>query len=305
MPMALKSPIRRSTLLAAALLAFLLPAAGRVEAQDARGELLRRINAERQRAGAPALRLVKQLNDAAQGHAQEIARSGSLQLRRGSEQAMDQQLRKAGYNPHRWTESVTASTGDLEEILREWRRRDTATWGSLMDPEMRDLGIGLSRMRGVPLYTFLFAVPEAEHFARSTGSLRDVDKVRNQMLAQVNELRRKAGAQPLQLDPVLQKAAQAHAQDMLARGYFAHKSPSDTTVRERARSAGYDWRTIGENIAEGQTTVDEVLTTWMGSPGHRKNILEPRFQDLGIGLVTGKTRDGEYRVIWVQNFGAK
>ena len=169
----------------------------------------------------------------------------------------------------------------------------------------RDLGIGLSRMRGVPLYTFLFAVPEAEHFARSTGGLRDVELVRAQMLAQVNEVRRKAGAPPLELDPVLQKAAQAHAQDMLARGYFAHKSPSGTTVRERSRQAGYDWRTIGENIAEGQTSVDEVMKTWMESPGHRKNILEPRFKDLGIGLLTGKTRDGEYRVIWVQNFGAK
>ena len=292
-------------MLAATLLASLLPAAGRVEAQDARGELLRRINAERQRTGAPALRLIKQLNDTAQQHAQEIARSGSLRLQRGSEEELDRQLRKVGYNPHRWTESVTASTGDLDEILREWRRRDTATWGSLMDRDMRDLGIGLSRLRGVPLYTFLFAEPEAEHFARSTGGLRDADQVRKQMLVQVNELRRKAGAPPLKLDPVLQKAAQAHAQDMLARGYFAHKSPSDTTVRERARSAGYDWRTIGENIAEGQTTVDEVLTTWMGSPGHRKNILEPRFEELGIGLVTGKARDGEYRVIWVQNFGTK
>lgn len=297
--------IRKTTMLAAALFASLLPAADRAEAQDARGELLRRINAERQRAGAPALRLVQPLNDTAQRHAQEISRSGSLQLRRGSEQEMNQQLRRAGYNPHRWTESVTASTGDLDEILREWRRRDTATWGSLMDPEVRDLGIGLSRLRGVPLYTFLFAVPEAEHFARSTTGLRDADQVRREMLARVNEIRRKAGAPPLELDPVLQKTAQAHAQDMLARGFFAHKSPSGTTVRERSRSAGYDWRTIGENIAEGQKSVEEVLTTWMGSPGHRKNILEPRFQDLGIGLVTGRTRDGEYRVIWVQNFGAR
>jgi uncharacterized protein YkwD len=303
----MQMPTPRHALLLAAttFVASLLPGATRAEAQDARGELLRRINAERQRAGAPALRLLKPLNDTAQQHAQEIARSGSLQLRRGSEEEMQQKLRKAGYNPHRWTESVTASTESLDDILREWRRRDTATWGSLMDPEVRDLGIGLARMRGVPLYTFLFAVPEAEHFARSTGGLRDAERVRTQMLAQVNELRRKAGAPPLELDPVLQKAAQAHAQDMLARGYFAHKSPSGTTVRERSRKAGYDWRTIGENIAEGQKSVDEVLTTWMGSPGHRKNILEPRFKDLGIGLVTGKTRDGEYRVIWVQNFGAK
>lgn len=141
--------------------------------------------------------------------------------------------------------------------------------------------------------------------AAAQSGIRDENQVRDAMLAEINALRRKAGAPPLRLSQDLQQSAQAHAQEMLARGYFAHKSPSGTTVRERSRKAGYDWRTIAENIAEGQTSVREVVTTWMGSPGHRTNILNPDFRDLGIGLVTGKTRSGEYRVIWVQNFGAK
>lgn len=296
---------QRTLLLAVPLLAALLPIAGRAAAQDWRGELLRRINVERQRQGAPALRLQRPLNEAAQQHAEQIARSGQVQLPRGSEKEVDEWMRRAGYNAHRWTESVTSTHSDFDRIVGEWRRLDRATWGSVVDPEVRDVGIGLARMRGVPLYTFLFAVPEAEHFARTTTGLRDPDRVRAEMLAEVNELRRKAGAPPLELNPKLEQAAQGHAQDMLARGYFAHKSPSDTTVRERSRKAGYNWRAIGENIAEGQTSVDEVVTTWMGSPGHRKNILNPNYRELGIGLVTGRTRDGEYRVIWVQNFGAR
>jgi uncharacterized protein YkwD len=124
------------------------------------------------------------------------------------------------------------------------------------------------------------------------------------MLDKVNAARRKAGAPPLRSDPLLEKAAQKHAEDMLARGYFAHESPSGTTVKERAREAGYEWRTIGENIAEGQFTVDEVMDTWMESPGHRRNILDPAFTEIGIGLALGKGKNGERNVLWVQNFGA-
>ena len=295
--------IKKRTLLLA--LAALLPSAGPAAAQDARGEILRRLNQERQRLGAPPLRLLQPLNKAAQQHAEEVARSGQVQLPRGSERQVDAWMKQAGYNAHKWTESVAASTDDIDRIVREWRSRNHSAWGSLEDPEVRDVGIGLARMKGVPLYAFLFAVPEADHFNRATSGLRDADEVRDAMLAEVNALRRKAGAPPLRLSKDLQQAAQAHAQDMLARGYFAHKSPSGSTVRERSRKAGYHWRTVGENIAEGQTSVDEVVTTWMGSPGHRQNILNPDFQDLGIGLVTGKTRSGEHRVIWVQNFGAK
>ncbi len=296
------SMTKRALLLA---LAALLPGAGQAAAQDSRSEILRRLNQERQRIGAPPLRLLRSLTEVAQDHAEEIARSGQVRLKRGSEREVDEWMKRAGYNAYRWTESVIASTDDFDRIVREWRSRDRSTWGSIEDPEVRDVGIGLAQMRGVPLYTFLFAVPEVDHFTRATSGLRDADRAQADMLAQVNALRRKAGASPLKMNLDLQQAAQAHAQGMLARGFFAHKSPSGTTVRERARKAGYEWWTIGENIAEGQTSVKEVVTTWMGSPGHRKNILNPDFRELGVGLVLGKTRSGEYRVIWVQNFGAK
>lgn len=287
-------------------LAALLSCTGPMTAQDPRDEILRRLNQERQRPGALPLRLQRPLSEAAQQHTEEIARAGTVQLPRGSERRVDEWMRRAGYNAHRWTESVAASTDDIDRIVREWRSRNHSAWGSLEDPEVRDVGIGLARMRrGLSVYVFLFAVPEADHFARVTSGLRDEERVLAEMLAEVNARRREAGVRPLRMNPDLQQAAQAHAEDMLARGYFAHQSPSGTTVRERSRKAGYAWRTIGENIAEGQTSVDEVVTTWMGSPGHRRNLLNSNFRELGIGLVTGKTRSGEYRVIWVQNFGAR
>jgi uncharacterized protein YkwD len=288
-------------LLACVLL--LLRAAGAVTAQaDPRQDFLRRINAERQRVGAPPLRLSAPLTRAAEEHAAEVARRGSL--RAGSTEEMRARLRRVGYQFHSWTESLTTSTGGPETVLRNWRRGDSESYRQLMASEVRDLGIGLDRLNGSPLYAFLFAVPEADHFARGTSGLADLEKIRAEMLARVNAVRKKAGAPALRSNTGLDQAAQRHAQDMLARDYFAHESPEGKTVRERARAAGYDWRRIGENIAEGQFSVDEVMATWMNSPGHRRNILDPAFKELGVGLALGRSGKS-HQVVWAQAFGTR
>lgn len=285
-------------------LLFALAAFAPAAAQgDVRQELLRRINAERSRAGSPPLHLDDALARAAQGHADQIARSGDF--RGGSSEEMSERLRKAGYHAHEWTENMIQSGADPDGLLRYWKGRNPSTWRDLMDARYRDIGLGVSRLDGTPLYTFLFAVPQSDYFARETSGLRDRDRVREEMLVRVNAERRKAGLRPLRLNSVLDKAAQRHAEDMLARGYFDHESPSGTTVRERSRTAGYNWSAIGENLAFGQTSVDEVVETWMDSPGHRKNILSRNFSELGVGLALGKGRDGRYQVLWVQNFGAR
>ncbi len=128
------------------------------------------------------------------------------------------------------------------------------------------------------------------------------------MLARVNEARRKAGLSSLRPNSRLDQAAQRHAEDMLTRRYFAHESPEGKTVRERARAAGYDWRAIGENLAEGQYSIDEVVEGWLRSPTHRRNILNPDFEEMGVGLSLGRAPGGSggaYRAVWAQVFGAR
>jgi uncharacterized protein YkwD len=270
---------------------------------DLRQELLRLINAERSRVGSPPLHLDDALTRAAQQHADEISRSGDFH--NGSSEAMRKRLQQAGYEAREWTENLTQSGADAPGLLRYWKGRNPSTYADLMDARYRDIGFGLSRLDGTPLYSFLFAVPQSDYFARETTGLRDPGAVREEMLTRVNAVRKKAGLKPLRLNSDLEKAAQRHAEDMLARGYFAHESPSGTTVRERARKAGYAWNAIGENIAFGQTSVQEVIETWMDSPGHRKNILSRNFSELGVGLALGKGRDGKYQILWVQNFGSR
>jgi uncharacterized protein YkwD len=271
---------------------------------DPRGEILRLLNAERQRVGAPPLRLSPELTRAAQAHAAEVAARGSMKLRAGSTEEMRERLKRAGYQAHAWTEGLVSSSGDLEGVLRNIRQGDPETWRKLLAPESRELGVGVARLGRTPLYALLVAEPEGDWFARGTAGIRDLGRVRAEMLAKVNAERKKAGAPPLRPSSRLDQAAQRHAQDMLARHYFAHESPEGETVRERARAAGYDWRAIGENIAEGQLSVDEVMSTWMHSPPHRRNILARDFKELGVGLALGRS-GGEWQVEWVQVFGAR
>lgn len=112
----------------------------------------------------------------------------------------------------------------------------------------------------------------------------------------VNEARADAGRPPMVWDSALARAAQDHAEDMVANGYFAHTSQDGRTFSNRADQAGYDAFASGENIARGHSTPESVMAGWMNSDGHRRNILSEGSNEIGIGL------DG---ATWVQVFGSR
>ncbi|POX59630.1 RNA polymerase [Streptomyces sp. Ru62] len=121
-----------------------------------------------------------------------------------------------------------------------------------------------------------------------------------QVVALVNKERAAAGCGPVTEDPQLDKAAQGHSDDMAARGYFDHIDPDGAGPGERITAAGYRWSTYGENIAKGQQTPQAVMDSWMNSPGHRANILNCAFKNIGVGV-----HDGSGGPWWTQAFGAK
>jgi uncharacterized protein YkwD len=107
-------------------------------------------------------------------------------------------------------------------------------------------------------------------------------------------------APPMQPSALLQKAAASHARDMASHEYFDHRARDGSEPRDRVRRTGYRWSLIGENIAFGPETAEEVVAGWLASPGHCSNIMDPRFRELGVGVARGRKRGHIY---WVQEFG--
>jgi uncharacterized protein YkwD len=109
-----------------------------------------------------------------------------------------------------------------------------------------------------------------------------------------NQARGAAGLRTLVIDSRLQKAAQAYAELLNTGIPFSHSGPDGSTPFSRMQAAGYDGGYMGENIARGFFTADDVFTAWRNSPGHWANILYPNYDAVGIG-VAGSS--------WVQDFG--
>jgi len=115
-----------------------------------------------------------------------------------------------------------------------------------------------------------------------------------------NVERKKVGARPLAVSTELNVAAQQYSQVLASSDCFAHTCGPVPEMSDRMGQAGYqNWTALGENIAAGYPTPEAVVAGWMGSQGHRDNLLSPNFAEIGIGLATG----GGYGTFWTQDFG--
>ncbi len=117
------------------------------------------------------------------------------------------------------------------------------------------------------------------------------------MLILVNEERQKAGLKPLKFDPEMLPVAREHSKDMFARGYFSHETREGLSPFDRMKKAKIRFMAAGENLALGQTLAI-CHRGLMNSPGHRKNILNPLFGRVGIGILDG----GIYGIMITQDF---
>ncbi|MFE7038220.1 CAP domain-containing protein [Streptomyces atratus] len=116
------------------------------------------------------------------------------------------------------------------------------------------------------------------------------------ILTLVNSERSKAGCSPLTVNAKLTKAAQDHSADMASHRNMSHTGSDGSAPGDRITRAGYRWSAYGENVAYGYTTPESVMAGWMNSPGHKRNILDCSFKEIGVGLA----QPGSY---WTQDFG--
>jgi uncharacterized protein YkwD len=112
---------------------------------------------------------------------------------------------------------------------------------------------------------------------------------------------RRPSVPPLREMRELSNAASRHARDMARANYFEHRGRDGSQPKDRVLRAGYRPSLTGENIAFGPESAEEVVAGWLASPGHCENIMDARFEHIGVGFAVGR---GRGRVYWVQNFGA-
>lgn len=127
----------------------------------------------------------------------------------------------------------------------------------------------------------------------------------NEVLRLTNQFRAENGLSALVLDKNLDETAEKHSKDMAMQDYFSHTGKDGSKPWDRAREEGYESGTVGENIAAGYRSAKAVVDGWIASPGHRANMLNSNYNEIGIGHYylandTGSVNYGHY---WTQVFG--
>ena len=108
-------------------------------------------------------------------------------------------------------------------------------------------------------------------------------------------------APPLTWNAKLGAAAQEHSDDMARNDFMGHEGSDGSTYRERIEKNGYTkWRSLGENVAAGQPNTRKVVQDWLDSPGHCKNIMSPKFTEMGMAL--SENNASEYQQYWTVDF---
>lgn len=125
-----------------------------------------------------------------------------------------------------------------------------------------------------------------------------VDAKIHEVVRLVNAERAKQGLQSLKLSTKISDIATLKAQDMADKKYFSHTSPTYGTPFEMLQKYGVHYKAAGENIAAGQRSPQEVMKSWLNSSGHRANILNANYTEIGVGYYAG----GSYGTYWVQMF---
>lgn len=141
--------------------------------------------------------------------------------------------------------------------------------------------------------------PPLRSVKNASGSLS-----KNEVIRITNLERNKYSLPSLKENSKLDLSAKAKTEDMIARQYFEHQSPIGEKVADLVEKTGYEFIVLGENLAMGNFENDQdLIKAWMDSPGHRENILNPNYKEIGVSVIKGMFEGKE---VWmaVQHFGS-
>jgi uncharacterized protein YkwD len=271
---------------------------------QAREEVLAWIGDRRAEEGLEPLAPDPILCGVAQRRADDVARAGSVDSTTATVTRVSRRLLSSGYQAHRWTERAILGYRPPVHLVREWSRSGQASYRQTVLGEFEEIGVGIEDVGEGTAVVLLFAVPRISWFRDQVKPLEDLEEVRRVALEGVNRYRSEKGRGAVEADPELDRAAQAHAEDMLERGYYGHRSPDGLQPRDWVQRTRYpELSFLAENIAKGLFLPGETVDRWMDSRDHRHNILHPKARETGLGVAFGDTSDG-FQVLWVQLFAA-
>jgi uncharacterized protein YkwD len=202
-------------------------------------------------------------------------------------------LRSAGYRAAQ--AAVLEASGNAAAIERVLAGKGCS---DILGAAYRDIGLAQGAGRSFVLLAAPLEAPAASD-ARNAAA---------RVLSLVNEarrgqrrcgLRRFGPAPALTASAALERAASAHAEDMAQRGVMGHAGGDGSTPAERATRAGYSWRTVGENVAAGQSTPEQVVAEWLDSPRHCANVMDADYSEMGVAFAVSARG-----VYWAQVFAA-
>jgi uncharacterized protein YkwD len=245
------------------------------------------LNEARKKEKLPALMLNTTLTKVAKSHTENMAKQEKMEHELDKKRAKDRVI-DAGYEYRFVGENLANSPGEIddpapkpESIHKGWmeskRHRD-----NILSPDFTEVGLAMVKSKkGTYYYTQVFAAPVTI----------DLDK----LLALLNEARKKEKLPPLTRNSTLNKAALSHTENMAKQEKMDHELDGKL-ANYRVTKAGYDYKVVGENLfcaemeeANGPPpNPAEVHKAWMDSEGHRKNILSPRFTQVGLAMVRSK-----------------
>lgn len=207
--------------------------------------------------------------------------------------AMDA-ARQSGYRPRLIFQASFRGYRDPGAIAQAMRSGQCRV---LSDGDLSDVGL---YRQGDSLWLLVAAPFNPPAAAQAPAVAADVLRLVNRARAQPRRCGDQgfAAAPPVRPNAVLERAAAAHAQDMARQGYLAHRARDGSNPGQRASRAGYRWQAVGENLASGALSAQEVVAGWLRSPDHCANLMQPAFTEMGVAFAVNP--DSEAGIYWAQ-----
>lgn len=155
------------------------------------------------------------------------------------------------------------------------------------------------RWQGISLVLLFAFTLQFAYNSWQTGSVlgQKSDVTSEQLLTLTNAARADSDRPALTLNAKLSQAAHAKARDMFAQQYWAHTAPDGSTPWKWIEEAGYNYHVAGENLAKNFVSSHGVVTAWLDSPEHRKNLLDSRYENVGFAVVPGKLQGNDTMLV--------